>query len=685
MTRKRRRQSAQNALDVQHANSERLNALLVDYEQARDDERHFASQQGQAFALALTVLSLIGVVAFATDNFRFNQIVRAATPMAGLAVLAFIQGMGSLAVLRSFYVRALEREIRSHIDARELSGYPGQLPLIWGELQVAKTGLAGRRFAPFSGFHRLLAGVLLTAAWAAFGGVVIVLSLTVHPTLQLLMYLIYGVAGAGATVEFFYVNLRGRSMYADYVRKAQDRAGSTLLPAEDNEGSTHGHPTSGSAAHDPANVRRPKVIKDRSALSYLTIPRPDDLLKIFYTVLGLLAGIGSTANWAALTLADWATLALVVLIVELLLYQARYQWNDVRGRGEDLSAPSREERGRLPEGLAHVSMFVAVVRIYTAFALAFLTSEITSSDDPSRTDIRTVLDLTVVRELLPNVGWWTGGIFGLAVAYETWRGVLRRRGACSTPQLTLLLCLVSLGYPLRFGIGWWSAGAYIDSTFWLYIVFTFGLGIATVSLPWTMEAMTYCRIEVEKRAHRDVQVVTGVDPAIRTKPHLLRLLQVTGIASRNPATSLNPNGRGIATIAAAMPRTVAPWMFGVHVSTAAALWLALPPIAAAAGTLALGWALLPRDGSRHRTTLFATGISASLFVIAVSVVLTQTSATWSIAFYAALALVPAGFDWALVHKTYDSTRKAIPNAFRDARLALVAAYRFMIAEPTSHR
>src|SRR5437588_6762603 len=89
---------------------------------------------------------------------------------------------------------------------------------------------------------------------------------------------------------------------------------------------------------------------------YLLLPRPKDLFKggiIALTyALGLLTtgGAGTPSVLRAL---------LVASVVELLVYQARYQWNDVRGFVADQNHPSSSGRGRLPGPLARARAHVA--------------------------------------------------------------------------------------------------------------------------------------------------------------------------------------------------------------------------------------------------------------------------------------------------------------------------------------
>src|SRR3954467_4980906 len=112
---------------------------------------------------------------------------------------------------------------------------------------------------------------------------------------------------------------------------------------------------------------------ERRLAGYLLLPRPGDLVKAWIFpacfLLGVLAEEGASGREVLRAALVWAAL-------ELLLYQARYQWNDIRGFEADQRHPERAARGRLPgppsRGRAHIraSAAVAAARLGLAAALA---------------------------------------------------------------------------------------------------------------------------------------------------------------------------------------------------------------------------------------------------------------------------------------------------------------------------
>ena len=113
-------------------------------------------------------------------------------------------------------------------------------------------------------------------------------------------------------------------------------------------------------------------MSERALAGYLLLPRPGDLIKAWIFpaafILGVLAVGGAGGREILRTALIWVAL-------ELLIYQARYQWNDIRGFEADQRHPDRVARGRLPgpisRGRQHVraSALVAVGRLGLAALL----------------------------------------------------------------------------------------------------------------------------------------------------------------------------------------------------------------------------------------------------------------------------------------------------------------------------
>jgi hypothetical protein len=184
--------------------------------------------------------------------------------------------------------------------------------------------------------------------------------------------------------------------------------------------------TSGTTVQAPART-------ERSLASYLVLPRPGDIGKAVIIPIGFVIG-------AVLSSPPSGQLCLRALIVwfavEYLAYQARYQWNDIRGFECDQAHPDRVERGRLPgpveRGPAHIRLSATV--LIGRVALALLPAA-------------ALPGLHLAAPLIAGVV----GVFAAAVMYETVRSradrhPVRERPA---PMCVALWLVAGAGYCVR--------------------------------------------------------------------------------------------------------------------------------------------------------------------------------------------------------------------------------------------
>src|SRR4051794_8263627 len=219
----------------------------------------------------------------------------------------------------------------------------------------------------------------------------------------------------------------------------------------------------------------------RTLRSYLLLPRPKDAVK--WWILPLTFAVGVITR-GGVTNHGLARAALVWAALELLVYQARYQWNDIRGFEADQRHPDSAGRGRLPGPLAkarqHIaaSAGVAVARVAAAGVLALA---------------------------LPGfaLGWTlvilTVAVFGVAAAYEALRAVGTGRGADVpaplTPAVVAIWFVIGGGYAIRGVTGLALAVPLLNHpavavcatvTMWAF-------GISFVTARWAVEALAFAR------------------------------------------------------------------------------------------------------------------------------------------------------------------------------------------------
>ena len=220
--------------------------------------------------------------------------------------------------------------------------------------------------------------------------------------------------------------------------------------------------------------------RGRTLASYLLMPRPKDLVKGLLIpttyALGVLAG-GHVSGASLIR-------ALVVLAaVELLVYPARYQWNDVRGFVADQHHPGGD-RGRLPGPLSRARPHVVA----------------SSAVAGARLMVTLVL-MVAVPEAAGVLIFAMLGVFGVAVLYEVLRSVgTGRTGRIPAPLtagVVALWIVVGAGYVVRGLTGLALAIDVTDRpallaaavlTLWAY-------GVAFVTSRWALEATAFAECD----------------------------------------------------------------------------------------------------------------------------------------------------------------------------------------------
>jgi hypothetical protein len=274
------------------------------------------------------------------------------------------------------------------------------------------------------------------------------------------------------------------------------------------------------------------------------LPRPDDLIKALFVVAGIMVALVSTQG-RALHHPGVPELILFVVAVEWLIYQSRYQWNDIRGRHEDDLAPSKADRQRLPGGTASIpkSALAMILRLIGVFWVASLAWD--GEKRISHTDWVMFLGIAM--------------IYLAALIYEEIRQAARDSQTSSTANLALTLVTVGLGYPIRFALGWWGAGgAEWSVAVGLILVAAWGLGILFVSLGWILEFADY----IHSTDSAGTRYLVG--PAIATKPHLLTLAKLVGIdhAVSDQQGTPRVDGGGLRIIPQLRFAPWSPWVVG---------------------------------------------------------------------------------------------------------------------------
>ena len=227
---------------------------------------------------------------------------------------------------------------------------------------------------------------------------------------------------------------------------------------------------------------------DRLLYRYILLPRPLEVLSK--------APIHALAFVLASVLSDghvrFRRIAFFTLILEFVLYQARYAINDLRQSENDKHHPSSRAHGRLNPSTAAVrSGLIALCwRV-----LALPVSWIALKDG----DLRGALIVAAAV------------VAASTVAYESVREYSREVGAAGRPtdRLTwVTLGLVGIGYGLRLGTGLHLGGVGTIPTI-AGTSFGYWLGILFVGMTWTLEGYSFETFEAAKASKPHVAYLTA--------------------------------------------------------------------------------------------------------------------------------------------------------------------------------
>ncbi|MCH7231078.1 hypothetical protein L0U85_09465 [Glycomyces sp. L485] len=558
--------------------------LLADYQSGREDDRTLLTVQSAGVGLVITLIGLLGAMLMQTCNFQpdldpsecqqLPPLVLAGAPLIPTATAAFLLMLGALATVRNYYLRAVERQLREYVH-RPFEEMPGTAPGP-GMYMTLTTELTSLRRGRIS--HRLLARLVVVSASVAFLGITFFIGLNVEQWVQILMAAFYGPLFALVVYEYIAAGLGGRSLFMKAVLAASARAGNR--------------------DYLPTVEEFRKRSRQRSILSYLGFPRPEDWSKLFnapvlYIPVALLVG----------DFTRWLDFLILLVVLEFLIYQARYQYNDVRDTSLDQRHIESHARGRLPQGsdpatsrqYVHWSLAVALVRLLIAAAVGFF--------------------------LLPEAFWLLGTVALISVCYEWLRSKAPTELITSpTPRVVMIWLAAGLGYAVRGGLAVTMAGAPLTTAVGgTAVAFYYFLGVMFVLVPWVLDAASYCRIDLMRRWYHTEELVA--------KPHLSVLLSYVHPIDRPyeaGKTRAERHGSRVDALADGY-RFWTPWnaSFIVAAGLGGALGAMLSrggevalPFVALLTTVSAGSAVLVASGKTKRSRWARYGLGSSVMVAA---------------------------------------------------------------------
>lgn len=498
--------------------SSRLDILISEYQACRDDDRATNSIIVALWGVATTVIGLLVAGITQTCDFNTNRTscvqapsyLLAAAPLLPIMVFAYAQAQSSIGTLRWYYMRGLEDEIRQY--ARAPFAAFGTVPLV-SSLGIQNELVTLRRgWSPY----RLLINFVILAVIALTGGLIVYIGAHLETGYRIGMILVYGPVTLLLIGDMLGSTMGGRNLF---VKTAQ-----SFTENKDD------------LPKIPARSER----TERHLLSYILVPRPEDIVKRL-----IAPAVFAVTAWSIGTLDNWRQFLLLWFIFEYLIYNARYQWNDTRGIDEDQIHAERSSRKRLPVGLegqdtlrnVKISLAIAIARLLTAVLIGIYTG------------------------LLVQISVLIVVVFGVAVAYEILRSATRHHAQsqlvdykASAPispgghaakstsnfhwQIYCIWIVVGVGYAIRAGVGFISAHAPLTSSITdAGLAFFLAFGVTFVLLTWVLEATSYCQTANynEEKENWTWYKVNALD----NRPHIAELIHYADLTPK-PVLSAPP-------------------------------------------------------------------------------------------------------------------------------------------------
>ncbi|GAA0274115.1 hypothetical protein GCM10010302_09690 [Streptomyces polychromogenes] len=455
-----------------------FDVLVLDYTMAREDERTFFNIQVAVAAITVALLAGLATLLSATcqvnsadDCTNLPPELLAAAPSIPFAALALLQILGASAALRSYYMRALEKELRDYAETPlpELATVaeirPPSYAGLLAELATLRRGRGG---------YRILAILIMLITFLAFAGLTVYIALDFSKPYRVPMLIVYGTAFAFLVFDVASVTLGARSTFIRIARRFAVRQEHSLF-----EGASL------------------QTSNGRSLAAYLLVPRPEDWVKWLFIPLAFIA-----TSWGQGRDFHWTNLLISVVVTEFLVYSARYQWNDIRGLSDDNLHPLSTERLRLPQVesrrharfVVYSSLSVAVLRLLAAL----------------------VVGLALGR--LGAVLILVAAVFFFAVVYEALRTCEAEHPAAARS----LWFSVGAGYAIRFLVGAFTASEPPYSALSVVAsVFFHCFGVMFVLMTWLLEGTSFCSAKDDDNWF----IFPG---ALRRKRHVRLLLDYLG-------------------------------------------------------------------------------------------------------------------------------------------------------------
>lgn len=387
----------------------KVEQILHEMSECREDDRNAQDQLLQTIGNGSGLLGILTGVSFAGWTDGYARWLFVLGVLTFLVVFGYAMSLGIPSVIRYHYLQDLEDQLN-----RLMNNDP-DVVVAWKSFSSPITTRNPKHIK--SKFAKINFGALsvstISALVICLGLIVMLFSQIENHTLgDWLFAVFFVIATIVCGYEFYESCTKGREIFRFCKKESLEKRSQRLSFAE---------------VMEPVDRFKKDAMRNIWCIfKYYSYPRLSDLQKPFLIIIGyivgwLFFGIESANIWSSVRILFWAW-----LVVDFLVYQARFIWNDIRGLDGDLKAG---KTNRIPIQIMGVSTAVKISLVVIAVRLfAAVCVMIFIIPDVIRTKLWIVIGIIII----------------VALLYEM----------CSEKGISCgVYILVSVGYPIRMVTG----------------------------------------------------------------------------------------------------------------------------------------------------------------------------------------------------------------------------------------
>lgn len=485
--------------NIKDDSSSRVEEILCELNECREDERNSENLIIQIISTAGTILGIIiGTSIFQKDiDSKILSIMSFFSDCIFITAFGYITSLGIKNVLRYHYIQELEDElsklnIDSCDDSEVLHWMSYSSPIITRNPKHLKSLYSVIHFFCYCGatVFAIIFSLFMTLfqyvrinhhIWIDKAGIVSVFIFTIILIISLLLSL------------FNAQKMHAYAMKHSKTKKELRIHQKILIDATTKKLDTTSENTFVLNLYCFKNILR--------VVGYFLYPKAKDFQKQLLVIIGSITGIFFLNGKITIQniYNQIYSVLFTVFVFDFLAYQARYQWNDVRGLKEDIEA---QRKDRLPAEILgkKLAVIISISLVFIKYFLSFII--IRNFGGEMRIPLKTCVFAVII----------------LSLIYESIRSHKKKIHEDQNKYKMLysieVFFAVSLGYPIRFLVGVWAiypelwnsnikiSNILIPHYYIIILLFAYAFfGAFVAILPWTHEAIVQAKTKRIKKIH----------------------------------------------------------------------------------------------------------------------------------------------------------------------------------------